>query len=329
MATTKPSQHRIAYSFTIVLLAGVAQLFAADYYTNFPGKERELIEILQSKPPAEKAIACKELALVGTKKSVPELAKLLNDKELSSWARIALEAIPDPSADEALITAAKTLHGELLIGTINSIGVRKSAHATGLLSQLLKDNDTHVASAAAVALGHLPGDTPTKTLRHALTSTTGPVHDAVAEGCILCAERLTSEGKSADAAALYDAVRKADLPKQPRLEATRGAILARQTAGLPLLLEQLRSPDRAFFYIGLTTARQLSGREVADALAAELRRTTPERAVKLLAALGDRHDPELPREVLEVAKHGDKQVRIAAVRVIGQRGDTSSVPILM
>jgi HEAT repeat protein len=318
----------IAYTATIVLLAGVSQLVAADY-TNAPGKERELIETLKSQPPAEKAIACKELAIFGSKKCVPELAKLLSDKELASWSRIALEAIPDPAADEALIKAAGKLHGELLVGTINSIGVRKSSHATDLLSGLLKDGDADVASAAAVALGHIGSDAATKTLRHSLTSTTGPVRSAVAEGCILCAERLASEGKSDEAAALYDAVRKADLPKQRALEATRGAILARHTAGIPLLLEQLRSPDRAFFYIGLTTARQLPGPEVAEALAAELPRTTPERAVKLLSALGDRDDPKLPREVLETAKRGDKKVRIAAIQVVGRRGDTTSVPTLL
>src|SRR3954469_2361504 len=71
--------------------------------------ERELIEILQSKPKPEKAIACKQLATVGTKVCVPELAKLLSDEQLSSWSRIALEAIPGPAADAALVDAAGSL----------------------------------------------------------------------------------------------------------------------------------------------------------------------------------------------------------------------------
>src|SRR4051794_5811937 len=117
-----------------------------------PRSERELIEILQTKPKPEKAIACKQLAKVGTKNSVQELAKLLSDKELASWSRIALEAIPDSSADEALVQAAKTLHRKLLVGTINSIGVRKTQNATDVLAGLLKDEDKQVASAAAVSL---------------------------------------------------------------------------------------------------------------------------------------------------------------------------------
>ena len=38
--------------------------------------------------PAKKAIACKQLAIHGTKQAVPELAKLLHDEQLASWARI-------------------------------------------------------------------------------------------------------------------------------------------------------------------------------------------------------------------------------------------------
>src|SRR3954447_18550221 len=81
--------------------------------------ERELIEILQSKPKPEKAIACKQLATVGTKACISELAKLLSDEELHSWARIALEAIPDPAADNALLVAAKSLPRDLGVGAIN------------------------------------------------------------------------------------------------------------------------------------------------------------------------------------------------------------------
>src|SRR5206468_8001468 len=113
---------------------------------------------------------------------------------------------------------------------------------------------------------------------------------AVAEGCVRCAEGFLAAGNMAEAMKLYDLVRAADVPKQRILEATRGAILARESAGLPLLLEQLRSPDKALFGIGLRTARELPGREVTEALAGELGRCSPDRQVFLLLALADRSD---------------------------------------
>ena len=120
------------------------------------------------------------------------------------------------------------------------------------------------------------------------------------------------------------------MPKQKVIEATRGAILARKSDGIPLLVEQLRSPDKDIFQIGLTAARELPGREVADALAAELARTTPERAALLLGALADRERHRRPAGcVLEVAKSGAKPVRIAAIGVVGRLGDASSLSTLL
>src|SRR5262245_56126777 len=89
-------------------------------------KEKELIAILRSdKPDAEKAIACKKLSVDGSKAAVPELAKLLASEQLASWARTALEAIPGPEADKALYDAVPKLQGRLLVGAINSLGVRR------------------------------------------------------------------------------------------------------------------------------------------------------------------------------------------------------------
>ena len=61
------------------------------------------------------------------------------------------------------------------------------------------------------------------------------------------------------------------MPKPRIIEATRGAILARKDKGVDLLVEQLRSPDRGLFQIGLFTARELTSKKVDEALAAVMR----------------------------------------------------------
>jgi HEAT repeat protein len=146
----------------------------------------------------------------------------------------------------------------------------------------------------------------------------------------LCAEQLLAEGKNDRAAEIYDEIRKADVPKQRVLEATRGAIVARGAQGIPLLVEQLKSPDKKRFGLGLKTARELRGPEVAKALSAQLAEATPERASLLLIALGDRSESELPPAVLQAAANtGEKQVRLAALQVVGRLGDASTVPTLL
>jgi HEAT repeat protein len=308
---------------------GVTTNEAADNQ-NPKDRELKLIGILQSDaPPAEKAITCKRLAVYGTKDAIPALAPLLADADLSSWARIALEAIPGPEADAALREAMNKVQGRLLVGVINSIGVRHDTQAVNALAGKLKDADAEVASAAAVALGHVGGDEAAKILEQGLAEVRAVVRPAVAEGCILCAEKYLAEGKSAESVKLYDTVRQANLPKQRLLEATRGAILARGNKGLKLLLEQLESPDKAQLGIGLSTARELPGREVTEVLAVELRQLSPDRQPLLLLALADRTDDAVLPTIVKAATSGPKSLRLTALSVLVRLGNVSCIPTLL
>jgi HEAT repeat protein len=315
---------------SLVLVAPLASAGAADRNSPAAAKERELISLLRSNAPAaDKALACKQLAIYGGKNAVPALAPLLSNPQLASWARIALEAIPDSDADAALRRAMGKVQGNLLVGVINSIGVRRDAKAVSGLAKKLKAADPEVASAAAVALGRIGGEKAAKALNQALAAAPSAVRPAVAEGCILCAERFIAQGKSAEAVKLYDTVRAAAVPRQKQLEAIRGAILARQSAGLPLLLEQLRSPDKVLFGIGLRTARELPGRDVTEALAAELHRCSPERQSFLLLALADRTDAAVMPAVLQAAGSGPQKLRLTAIGVLDRQGTFASMPVLL
>jgi HEAT repeat protein len=330
MRTTRFTVGRLVLLSALVLSALVWSAASPALVSAAPPSEAELIQLLQSDSPASaKAPACKLLAVYGSEAAVPELAKLLSNEQLASWSRIALEAIPGSAADEALRTAAGSLKGKLLVGVINSIGVRRDAGAVELLAGRLQDADAETASAAAVALGYIGNPAALKSLQAALAGAPAGVKAAVAEGCVLGAERLLAAGSRDEAAAVYDQVRAADVPQQNRLEATRGAILARQSGGIPLLIEQLKSPEKAFFQIGLSTARELKGTEVSPALAAELVGAAPDRAALLLHVLADRGDKTVLPAVLQTAMSGPKEVRIAALSVLPRLGDATLVEPLL
>lgn len=313
-----------------LVLSAAASAQAQENSQAAPPNEAALIQVLGSDAPAAaKAVACKQLAIYGSDAAVPELAELLGNEQLSSWSRIALEAIPGSAAGEALRQALPKLQGKLLIGVINSIGVRRDEAAVETLIGRLPDQDVDVASAAAVALGYIGNSAATKALQQALANSSPAVRVAVAEGCVLCAERLLAAQNRDEAVAVYDQVRQADVPKQKILEATRGAILARQTDGIALLVEQLKSPDKAFFQIGLSTARELNGAEVSPAVAAELVGASPDRAALLLQVLADRGDKTVLPAVLQTAMSGPKEVRIAALGVLPRLGDDSLVEPLL
>ena len=320
----------VAIAALVLCAVAAGRATAAADRTAADERERQLIDVLRSDaPPQDKAITCKRLAIYGSADAVPALAALLPDARLASWARIALEAIPGPAADEALREAMDTVQGRLLVGVINSIAVRRDAKAVDGLAARLKDADADVASASAVALGRIGGAPAVKALERFLTAGPDTVRSAVAEGLILCAERFLADDNRSEAVRLYDTVRKADVPQQRVLEATRGAVLARGAAGVPLLVEQLRSTDEAFFGIGLRTARELPGAKATDALVAELDNAASDRQALMLLALGDRGDAKALPAVLDAVTKGAEHVRTAAMRALEQFADASCVPVLL
>jgi len=190
-----------------------------------------LIQILKTSDssPAgvfQKAKACQRLAQVGTQEAVPPLAALLTDQQLAAYARFGLEAIPDPSVDDALRTALPKVKGLLLVGVINSIGQRKDAQAVAPLGKLMYGADAEVGQAAAAALGYINGPQATKILRDGLAKTKGPVREAVAAAGLICAEGLMAQGDRQGAFAFYDALSRPDIPKAVRLAAMHSTIAA-------------------------------------------------------------------------------------------------------
>jgi HEAT repeat protein len=316
-------------ALTLALTYRTPHGFCEDDVTTITS-EPALIAILTGDAAGgDKALACKRLAIYGTGAAAPELAKLLTNEQLASWARIALEAIPGKDADDALRAATANLKGKLLVGVINSIGVRRDRDAVTMLIEQLNGQDTDVASAAAIALGKIGGDAPSAALRMSLAQADPKIRSLVAEGCVLCAERFLAEGNATLATTIYDEVRNTELPKQRIVEATRGAILARKQSGIPILVEQLRSADPVMFQLGLQTAREISGKELDAALLAEVGQATPDKAALIVTALADRKEfNDLPT-MIQLASKGPKEVRVAALGAISRIGDASCIAPLL
>ena len=290
----------------------------------------DLIALLQSNATkAEKVKAFKPLAVFGGKDAVPAIAPYLADEELSSWARIALEAIPDPSCDEALRKAEAELKGRLLVGVINSIGVRRDAKAVDALAKRLGDANADVAVAAAAALGRIGGDTSAKALEKSLAAASPLLRGEVADALVRCAEKNLAAGDKAEAIRLYELVCKADVPQCRALEGVRGAIIVRGPEGLPMLVDLLKSADKRQFALGLKLSREVSGSEVTAALLAELGRASPARQALLLLALAEHADPRARDALLQAARDGAGEVRIASIRGLKQCGDASCVSVLL
>ena len=313
-----------AYSILIVAVMVATSLPSA------AESEAELISVLRSNAPkAEKAITCKKLAVWGGKDAVPALATLLSDPQLAAWTRIPLETIPDPACDKALRDAAADLRGRLLVGVINSIGVRRDAEATELLIAKATDADPEVACAAAAALGRIGGPEVSGTLISLLKHQNPELRSTAAYACVRCAEMSLKDGKEKQAVSLYDSVAAADVPKQRILEATRGSVLARGEEGLAIISELLSAEDREMFRVALRLLQERPGMKISDKMVTKIEALPPARQDMALVALANSGNPQALPILTSLAKKISDEGQRAVVASMGKLGNASCVPMLV
>ena len=295
-----------------------------------PEKTQKLIAVLQSEAPFfDKARACQQLGECGAKEAIPALAALLTDDKLSAYARSGLEGIADPSAAEALRVALGKVKGTLLAGVINSLGVLRDANAVSALTQLAADPGSGVVKEAWLALGRIATPASIRSLQSALASGPEAFRPDAAAGCLLAAEKQLADGHAETAVALYDAVRQAKVPVSYRIGATRGAILARKSNGVPLLIEQLKSNELPIRNAALHTIREIPSDSLASALNAASETDQPELQVQLLLALMDCHNSQSLPILRAKASSQDAEIRKAALLVLGSTGGASEAEVLL
>jgi HEAT repeat protein len=319
----------------ILLLVSISTSLAADASLSpgvaKPGDIPQLVATLERSNATDfdKARACQQLAIVGDQRAVPALAFLLSEPQLGAFARAALEQIRHAAAGDTLRAALPTLQGTSLVGAVDSLGARGEPASVAALVPLVNDPARGAAPAALIALSRIDSKESVRALREALASSAPELRSAAADGLLRCADRYLARGRSSQAAVTFDAVRDAPVSEPLRMAATRGAILARGSRGIPLLLELVRSPNLAHRNLGAQIARELPGPAVSETLANELRTSSPEIQVSIVQALADRRDLRVADRVAELAGSPELSVRLASLKALGSLGTSTTLPVLI
>lgn len=294
-----------------------------DTYHRHP---RDLEAILRSNAPVtEKIEACRELAVVGDAKSVPVLAGLLGNRALAHMARYALEPLPYPAVDAALRTAAGRLQGELLIGVLNSIGVRRDPKAVALLARVGRAGDARVREAAWNALGRIGTTTAADALSRALKESADD-RAVAAEACLECARVLAASGKRREAAALCEEVLAAAPSGSLRTAAMVGLLtaLGSEGAGRWRTIVQSGTPEELQAVLW-AVPRVAVEPKVTQEIAGVLETLPTDRAELLARALGDRGDPAAVPALARALSSEDEALRRSAAAALAQLGGEAAV----
>jgi len=305
------------------LLTGPRTLFAAD-----SEEEQKLITILQSTAgPAEKDKACAQLKLIGTKRSVPALAMLLTDEQLSHSARYALEPMPFEEAGAALRDALTNTTGLLRIGVVNSLAQRNDMRAVPAVAQLLRDADGETQNAAAFALGQIGGTEAVTALRSCARDFT-PVHAAAVDALLRCANRMLGTGQRSMALAIFEQLDAPAESETVRISAFAGRVRASGNAGLNMVLHALSSPAEASQFAALQLVRELQVPNTTRELGRLLPELKPPVQTALIGALGQRGDITIVPALASFAKTAPAEAWLAIIEALDQLGDATVVPLL-
>jgi len=270
---------------------------------------------------AAKVFVCQQLAVVGTQAQVPLLAKMLDDPQTAEIARWTLDAIPGEAASAALRAALSRLNGSVLIGAVNSLGLRRDEPAVAPLTALLAHADPGVAATAAEALGKIATGDAAAAL---LSATVAPqvqirLHDARLQ----CAERRAAAGDGAAAEKIYEAIWASDAPPPRRVGALVGLARVVPDKAVPLVLRTLAEEDALLRATAVQLAGRLPGDEVTEALVERLPQLELAGQVLLLDALARRGDRAAANAVAERMDSEHDSVRTAAVTALARLGDAS------
>lgn len=168
-----------------------------------------------------KDVVCRVLRKMASASSVPALARMLPDKDLSHMARYALERIDDPAAGRALRDALPKAEGALKAGLAGSLGSRRDAAAVPALVDLLGDDDAATVAAAATALGSIATPEAASALIAAMQKAPAAARgrDRRRSPCRGIPRRRR---RKAEAGSVYKACAAEGMPEQVQFAAKRG-----------------------------------------------------------------------------------------------------------
>ncbi len=292
-------------------------------------REGRLIEVLKSGAgAAEKDLACRELQVIGSPASIPALAALLTDRELSHMARYALEPMPYPQVAQALREALPKAEPELKVGIIGSLGFRVDKESVPDLIPLLKDSDAAVVDAAAAALGRMATPEAAAALEKFRAAAAPAFQNVAGESSLALAERMVLSGRSEETVKIYEALLTSKWPVHIRQGAFVGYLRAVPGQASVRIRKAVEGKDAALKSVAVANIPSIKDPEAIRFFCTFLPKAPAEVKIWLIAALAE-CDPRLtlPAIIGELAG-SVPEVRMAAVKALGRSGDATCVAAL-
>ncbi len=277
--------------------------------------------------PAARQYVCLQLRQVGTPAQVPLLVRLLTSAEMADSARQTLQAIPGEESAAAMRTALGTLRGTLLLGAVNSVGVRRDGQAVAKLQELAVGADQPVAEAALRALGNIANDPAAAFLAARAEQTPAPLPQTLAVALLRSADASAAAGSVERAQAIYTTLSQPGQAVGIR-RAAAGGLFRLQKDPAATVLAWMAAPDAERRRIAAGHLACLSDKQL-DQLGARLVELPEESRTVVLEALALRQGADRLSLMLKAAQSDKPELRVVGIRGLGALADSSTLPFLL
>lgn len=198
-------------------------------------------------PAAVREWLLRQLEHIGRGESVTAVAALLRDKDdhIRAAATRCMAGNPTPEATSSLMAHVSAATSAEEAALVSALGHRADPAAVPLLSKELANPDSTVAEASAHGLGRIATLEAEQALAKQRGQATGKVRAAIDDAWLRCAGRRLHEGRTAEAAAIYRELNRAEEPQPIRLAALRGALLSAGVKTPAMMLDVLSGSDPA------------------------------------------------------------------------------------
>jgi len=272
-----------------------------------------------------KLYICTQIGVIGSRKSVPVLYKMLLDETSSEIALLGLEPIVGPEADKALLKGLSKTSGKYKVGIINSLGVRKCPDAIKPLSKLISGKDLQIASASIAALGKIGTANATDILEDAFRKTTAPLKWEISDALLKTTDPVNNKDQSFK---IYKEIYDSNPPVSIKTAALKGLISTYSGNPDDYLLPALNDPDPAMQEAVIPIIRNLDGLLDTDKYLHNSSSLDENTRAQLILALADRGDPIAHDQLLELIKSDSKDLRLAGLRTFPEYAKTSDIVFL-
>jgi len=292
--------------------------------------EKELLKALEATTsPGLRDVLCRQLSLIGSEEAVPVLIEMLKNEESMDPARYALERIGGPLVDRQLRLLLPSVGDPIKVGIVTTQAVRRDAEAVPMIGPLLKSSNVTLATAAAAALGNIGTAEAVKILATTQDDVAEPVRSRVMDAQLQGANRLMAAGQAEVALAVYARLLGSSYPTTIRAAAWRQQAIIQANQLGPHILKVIESGDADLLPMALASVRRVKDPVQLKSIAATLSRLNPPQQVVLLAALTDAGNPVVLPAINKCIKSPHAQVRMAAIRALGQLGHAEQVAVLV